>query len=474
MCCGVNLRFIFFILGVFFSSFSALLMFLGVVDYFVWQDDVVQAFFVSAFAGGFIGCACILVNQPHGAFQFGMQDFFLLTPVSWLAVSGLTSMPFYFTPGLACSFLDAWFESVSALTTTGMTALSPTLNIPRALLLWRAILQWVGGIGIIAMGMTVLPLLRVGGTQLLQTEFSDRSEKILPRFSQIMLSIVTVYVGLTVICTLCLLMGGMELLDAVCHGAATLSTGGLSTHNVPLNSWTTPYLEWVFIIFMTVGGSPLILYVRLLKGDWASFFYDAQLRAYVVLILISAALMLMWDYPLGGIRKSVFSAASVITSTGFDWDESYRLGGFAQTLCFILTFIGGCSGSTAGGIKIFRFQVLFSLVMSHLKLLRRPHGIYVSLYHDQKISESVATAVFTFVILYIVTWMVLALTLSACGLCFKDSLIYAASSLGSVGPNSSMIHMGAMAKMLLMLGMVLGRLEILTFILLFHPSFWKK
>jgi trk system potassium uptake protein TrkH len=394
-------------------------------------------------------------------------------------------LPFYWS-ALDISFTDACFEAVSALTTTGSTVFSNLDHTPKGILLWRAILQWLGGIGIVVMAMTIFPALRIGGMQLFRSEFSDRSEKILPRVSQIASALLTIYVSFTVMCCVFLSLCGMSTFDSICHAMSAISTGGFSTRDGSIASFDSPSIELILSIFMFIGGSTLILYVRVWNGDMRAL-NDSQLKTYAGYTAFFVILLSMWFYfthnmpLLSVIRQVSFSVISVITSTGFTVCNYSHWGPFASLILFMLFFSGGCTGSTAGGIKIFRFQVLYQFVKNHLLHLRRPYGVYIPMYQGQKINDTVSISVFSFFALYIFTVIVLALGLSLMNFDFVSSFTGAASALGNtgqglgqiIGPLTNFATLATGPKCVLMIGMILGRLELLTVIVLLTPSFWK-
>jgi trk system potassium uptake protein TrkH len=359
--------------------------------------------------------------------------------------------------------------------------------MPRSILLWRALLQGFGGIGIIVMAMTIFPVLRIGGMQLFRIEFADRSEKILPRVSQIATAIVSTYVFLIILCAFCLFLAGMSVFDAVCHALATVSTGGHSTHDKSIAFYESQLIEAIIVAFMIIGGSTLILFIKLWRGNYKALWTDSQIRAYFGVITVSCAIVTLWlwnfnEYGLlFSFRQALFSVVAILTSTGFVISDYSQWGNFVPVLLFFLSLIGGCTGSTTGGIKIFRFQVLFSVAMTQLRHLRRPHGVFVPTFNHQKISEGVATSVFTFITLYCFCLVILALGLGLFNLDFITALSGASAAIGNLGSGlGNVIGPGGVyttfdngPKCILMFGMILGRLELLTVLILLMPSFWK-
>ena len=424
-------------------------------------------------------------NQPDHGIELGVREAFLLTAMLWGVSSLVAALPFYFSP-LEINFVDALFESTSALTTTGATILLGLDGMPKSILLWRAMLQWFGGIGIIVMAMIIFPILRIGGMQLFRSEFSDRSEKILPRVSQIATSIFSVYSILTVLCLFFLYMAGMEIFDAVCTAMATLSTGGLTVHDNGIQVFHNWQIEIVLMVFMILGGGTLILYVKVWQKDVKSLVQDPQYRLYLLLILSASLILTLWYVSTNNVtlitalRYSFFSVISVITTTGFFITDYTTWGSFPGMMMLILGMIGGCTGSTSGGIKIFRIHVFFSFAFSQLRQLRRVHGVYIPTFNGQKISDSIALSVFIFIMLYIFCVLTLSLVLTLFDLDFTTAFSGALSAISNlgvglgkiIGPSGSFSPLGTGPKLSLMVGMILGRLELLTILVLFLPSFW--
>jgi trk system potassium uptake protein TrkH len=481
----MSFRAILFITGILLSGLAGTMVIPLFIDAFIYQTGDWFPFMVSGCITGFFGSTIALANKPDGKIQLGTREAFITTTLIWVSMSICAGLPFYCSK-LNISFVDACFEAVSALTTTGSTVLTKLDTMPKGILLWRSILQWLGGVGIIVMAMTIFPALRIGGMQLFHSEFSDRSEKILPRVSQIATAILTTYICFTLICFLMLILAGMSTFDGICHAMTAISTGGMSTKDASIAAFNSPLIEGILCFFMFIGGSALILYVRLWNGDWKTV-RDSQLRVYAYLTISTIVLLTLWYYCtqnqsfLSALRYCSFASISIITSTGYSLCDYSMWGSFASLLFFMLSFCGGCTGSTTGGIKIFRFQVLYQLAKSHLHQLRRPYGVYVPMYQNHKITETVAFSVFTFLILYCLSMVFIASALSAMGLDFVSSISGASASLGNVGPglgavigphgNFAAINTGS--KTIMMFGMILGRLELLTVLVLFMPSFWR-
>lgn len=452
------------------------------------QNQEWESFALSALIGIVLSLLFIFSTRSKDAINLRIQEVFLLTALSWIILCLFGGLPLFLSHYLHISFTDAIFESTSGLTTTGSTILINVENASRGILLWRALLQGIGGIGIIVMALTILPFLRIGGMQLFHSEFSDRSEKILPRVSQITSAIFLIYSLLIVTCIFLLALAGMTPFDALCHGLSTISTGGFSTHNDSINAYADNIpVQIILMIFMVIGGSTLILFVRFGRGETRVLWQDAQMRSYLSVLGISTLLLSLWNIFVNhknfseSLLDSSFSVISVITTTGFNTTDYSTWGGFPVVLFFFLMFTGGCTGSTSGGIKIFRFQVLFLIARMHLKLLRLPHGIFIPTYNKHPISEAITLSVLTFFTLYGFSFAAISAALALTDMDLVTSLSAAATALGNVGPGlgnvigpaGTFAPLKNEAKWILIFAMILGRLELLTILILFTPSFWR-
>lgn len=481
----IDLRPVLFINGFLLLVLAAGMAIPAVVDLLL-QDLDWQVFAASGLVAGFAGLALVFGSRPEGRLDLSTRQAFLLTASSWVLAAGFGALPFAFSK-LGMSFTDAFFETMSGLTTTGSTVIVGLDGAPYGILMWRAMLHWLGGIGIIVMAVALLPALRIGGMQLFRMESSDKTEKAMPRMSQIAGAITLIYVLFTALCTLALWLAGMTAFEALCHAMSALSTGGFSTSDASVSYFRSATVEWILILFMVLGGGTFGLYVAPWKhGRWA-LLHDSQIRWYIAIIAVFALVLGVWQWavndtpPATALRHSAFNVVSVVTTTGFMSVDYSSWGGFAQVAFFILTFIGGCTGSTAGGIKIFRWEVLFAMAGVQIKRLLYPHGVFVIDFNKRNISDAVVRSVLGFMVLYFVSFAMLSLALTAVGLDFVSSVSGAASALASVGPGlgdvigpaGSFKTLPDSAKWLLSFGMLLGRLELLTVIVLFMPSFWR-
>ncbi len=480
-----HFRSIFYLMGWLLLILAVAMIPPAVIDFFENDPDY-KAYLLSASITIFLGVLFVFSNKSSKEIEFDKKDSFLFTTLSWVMAVGFSSLPFLFS-SLSLSWTDAAFETVSGLTTTGSTALKNLESLSKGILFWRATLQWLGGIGIVVMALTLLADMRIGGMELFQSESSDRSEKFLPRMAQITKVILLIYILLTLLCFLALRAGGMSWFDAICHSFTTVSTGGFSTHDRSIEYFNSPLIECILMVFMFLGGTTQILFAHLGGKNWRLFFQDQQFQSYARIVMAAVLMIVIWnllklkDSPEVILTKSTFNMISSITTTGFGSSDYNGWGSFALILFFFAPFIGGCTGSTSGGIKVFRFEVLWEVILIHLQKLRRPHGIFLPKYKSRKISESVFDSVTAFFVLFIFCFAALSLALSFLGLDFITTLSAAGSMLTNlgpglgdlIGPTKTYGDLEPSVKWILMLGMLLGRLELLTILVLFVPSFWK-
>lgn len=432
----------------------------------------------------FVGGLLILVSFEERPARVGIKEAFVLTTLSWAVIPGFAALPFV---GMGLSFTDAYFETMSGLTTTGSTVMTGLDRLPRGILLWRALLNGMGGLGIIVMAIILLPFLRVGGMQLFQTESSDRSEKVLPRVFQTLVATAGIYALLILSCIIVFFVLGMSLFDAICHGLAALATGGFSTHDDSFGFFKSPSIEWAATGFMICGALPFIVFIKVFQGQPLALWRDAQVRSLVAFLAMVSTILGVWlsvtrDIPfLDAMRSATFNVTSIVTTTGFASEDYQKWGSFAVGMFFLLTFIGGCSGSTAGGIKIYRFQVASLLTRSHLLHLFSPNRVVTLIYNGRRLPEDVPFSVVAFLALYLATTGVFAVILTAMGLDFITALSGAAQALsnvgpglgGIIGPSGNYSTLPAGAKWVLSAAMMIGRLELFTVLVLLRPEFWR-
>jgi trk system potassium uptake protein TrkH len=434
----------------------------------------------------FVGVTLVLMNQGYGNAALTGRQAFLLTTAVWTVVGFFAALPIAFSE-LNLTFADAVFESVSGITTTGATVIVGLDVAPPGILLWRAILHWLGGIGFIVMAVAILPMLRVGGMQLVRTESSDLSEKILPRAAQVASAIGLIYLGLTVVCAALYFVAGMTIFDATAHAMATLSTGGYSTRDASIGAFTSLPIEAVAIVFMIVGSLPFVVYIQATNGQLRPLFTDAQVRWFFGITVVFILAITVWVVIVEGIaphdalRHVTFNVVSLISTTGFASTDYGLWGTFPVTALFFLMCIGGCTGSTSGGIKIFRFIVLHAIAKNQVARLIRPHGVFVPTFNGRPVPEGAGIAVMAYVFMFGLSFSAFALLLSMLGLDHLTAMSASVTALANVGPGLGEIIGPAgnfstlpdSAKWLLSAAMLLGRLELFTVLVLFAPSFWR-
>jgi len=444
-----------------------------------------QVFMAGAFVTGLIGGLSWLTTRKAAA-RLEVREAFMLTTLTWVVLAGFGSLPFYFS-SLNLSFASAFFEAMSGLTTTGATTIVGLEDAPPGILLWRAILQWLGGVGIIVIALAVLPGLRVGGMQLLQTESSDRSEKILPRVSAMAGSILMIYGTLSLACLIAYWLAGMGLFEALVHALTTLATGGFSTRDASIGGFHNVMIEWVAIIFMFASSLPFLAYMGFLKGGARALGDDPQIRLFALVALVAAAIQTIYLVAggiVGGadaVRLSLFNTATILSTTGYAAVDYAQWGPFYNAVIFLMMFIGGCAGSSAGGLKILRLGILVGVLRQHLSRIIRPHGIFTVRFGRRRVPDDVAVSVCGFFFLYVATFAAVAILLDISGLDGVTALSAAVTATANVGPGLGPVIGPAgtfasftdLQKWICSAAMLLGRLELLTVLVLFIPRFWR-
>ncbi len=480
----VDIRPVLLAIGFLLATLGVAMLIPAVADIAVGHQDW-QVFLAASTATFFIGVSLILTSRGSSD-NINLRQAFLITTGSWLVIATFGALPFFFSE-LGLSFTDAFFESMSGITTTGSTVIVGLDDAPPGILLWRSILQWMGGIGIIVMAVAVMPMLQVGGMQLFRMESSDTSEKILPRARQIAGALAGLYVTASVACALCLWAAGMPLFDATAHAMTTVATGGYSTSDASVGHFDSPLIDGVITLFMIIGSLPFVLYLQFLRGRPLMLWRDDQVRWFFSIALAAVLVMTVYrstasDVPIfEALRYVSFNAVSVMTGTGYSTSDYGLWGGFAVGLFFLLMFVGGCAGSTSCGVKIFRIQVLYETGRSEILKMVQPHGVFTPHYNGKPIPESVSAAEMNYFFVFFVCFVVLALCLSAFGLDFITAASGAASAIANVGPGlgpvigpaGTFAPLPDGAKWFLSFGMLLGRLELLGVLILFTPSFWR-
>jgi trk system potassium uptake protein TrkH len=444
-----------------------------------------SSFFSSSIITVIIGILITLTSVTKEK-QLNLRQAFLFSSLAWISIAFFGSIPFKLS-SLELSMSDAFFESMSGITTTGSTVILDLDTSPKSILLWRAIMQWLGGIGIIVMATTVLPLLKVGGMQLFQLDTSG-TEKILPKTVEISFLIISIYSILTVSCAFVYWFQGMNIFDSVAHALTTLATGGFSTHNESIGYFNNPGIEITATVFIILGSIPFIAYLKFIKGNRKIFFHDVQIKGFLYLLIISILIMFAYLFInnnelsfLDNLRISSFNVLSILSGTGYVTDDFGLWGKFPLIFFLFLMFVGGCAGSTTCGIKIFRLQILFLFLKTQVKKLIYPNSIFLVNYNNQKIEDGFINSVIIFIFSYIIIFFLVAILLSITGLDFLSAISGAATSISNVGPglgemigpNGNFSQVSEISKWILSFAMLLGRLEIFAVLVLFLPSFWR-
>ena len=440
-----------------------------------------QASVITTLTGGLIAISC--ANGVREGLT--IQQTFLLTTGVWLALPVFGALPFVLGETEA-RFVDAFFEAMSGLTTTGSTVFSGLDETAKGILLWRGVLQWLGGIGIIVVAMVFLPELRVGGMQIFRSEGFDTFGKILPRATEIATRISVIYLALTLICSLAYLASGMTVFDASVHAMTTIATGGFANYDSSFGAFG-PAAEYTATLFMMLAALPFVRYVQLVAGTAQPLFMDSQIRAFFGAALVIVCLVATWNLVQQNgqgeeaVRKALFNSVSLLTGTGYASADYMMWGSFPVAVFFFVGLIGGCAGSTACSIKIFRYQLLFASIRAQLQKTRAPHGVFTPRYAGRPVDDDVLSSVMSFFVFFVVTLGVLAVGLGMTGLDFVTSVSGAAAALANIGPGlgdqigpaGNFAGLNDTAKWLLALAMLIGRLELLAVYAILTVQFWR-
>ena len=477
-----NYKTVFFTLGILQIILGAS-MFVPIIVQFIYSE-IDSSFFGASIVTIVFGALFFLTNIDHDR-KVNLQQAFLLTALSWLSVAVFGSLPFIFS-SMEMSITDAFFESMSGITTTGSTIISNLENAPKGILLWRAILQWLGGIGIIVMAITLMPIMNVGGMQLFKISSNDSSEKILPKSKEIALRLIYIYSALTAVCAISYWIFGMGKFDSLTHSMTTIATGGFSNYNQSIGYFNSIYIEISSMIFIILGSIPFIAYIKFLNGNKKIFTNDTQIKSFLKIIILSIIILsfylVLTNNENYSFRSIFFNTISILTGTGYVNAEFDSWGSFPITIFLALMFIGGCAGSTTCGVKIFRIQILYLFILNQLKKIIYPKGVFLIKYEQNSVDEKFIASIISFIFFYFVIFFILAALLSLTGLDFITALSGAATSISNVGPglgpiigpNGDFSSLPDISKWVLSVGMILGRLELFAILVLFLPSFWKN
>ncbi len=477
-----NYKTVFFTLGIL-QIILGIFMLIPIIAQFFYAE-IDSSFFGASIITIIFGTLFFLSNLDHDK-KLNLHQAFLLTSLSWLSIAIFGSLPFVFS-GIYFSFTNAFFESMSGITTTGSTIIPNLEDMPKGILLWRALLQWLGGIGIIVMAITLMPIMNVGGMQLFKISNNDSSEKILPKSKEIALRLIYIYLALTALCAISYKILGMNIFDSITHSMTTIATGGFSNYNESIGFFNSYSIEISAMIFIILGSLPFIAYIKFLSGNKKIFLSDIQIKAFLKIIVFSIIILSIFlaikNSDQLNIRSIFFNVISILSGTGYVNAQFDTWGGFPLILFLVLMFIGGCAGSTTCGIKIFRIQILYSFISNQLKKTIYPKGIFVLKYNQNPVDNKFIGSIISFIYMYFVIFFIIAALLSLSGLDFITSISGAATSISNVGPglgsiigpNGNFSSLPDFSKWILSLGMILGRLELFAILVLFLPSFWRN
>jgi len=416
------------------------------------------------------------------------RDGFLAVTLSWFLVSMVGAMPFWLT-GSIPSFTHAFFETMSGFSTTGATILTDIESLPRSILFWRSLTQWLGGMGIVVLTVAIIPLLGIGGMQLLEAEAPGPTvDKLVPRIGQTAKLLWMLYLGFTVTEISLLMVGGLDLYDAVTHTFSTISTGGFSTKNASISFYRSAYVEWVVILFMVIGGTNFTLFYLFLQRRFREILRSSEFRIYLVLIILGTLFttVTLWGngtYKDAGtaVRSGLFQVVSILTTTGFSSDDFTRWPFFAQTILFFLMFVGGCAGSTGGGIKVIRLVALLKLAFNEVKYLLHPRGVFTLTIGGCPVRKEFIYSVTGFFSLYVFFVLVTTLVVASANFDLATSLTTALATVGNIGPGLALVgptsnyaQFPAYVLWWISFAMMAGRLEIYTVLVLFTREFWRR
>ena len=473
------------ILGLLLCIESIALLIPMIFDYINNNEDWKQFFFISCLTF-FIGLV-LYVGFKKEKMKINLRQAFLLTILSWLVIALFGSLPFIYSSS-SLNFTNAFFESVSGITTTGSSVISNLDSLSDGILIWRSLLQWFGGIGIIVLAVAILPTLQIGGMQLLHMEHDDPYEKTLPKINKFIFEIIFLYFGLTILCLFSYYFNGMNAFDSLIHSMTTISTGGFSNKSLSFGYFDSQTLESISILFMILGSLPFVIFIKFIHGQKNSLFKDDQIRLFIFLLVSIVLISCFWVKHYlniewsSALRLTTFNITSILTGTGYTSTNYNNWGGFGLIIILMIMFIGGCAGSTTGGVKIFRFQILFRGVRLQIKKLTQPHAVFLMKFNKKTVTENTYTSIISFFFIYILLFILSSVILSFLGLDFLTALSASASAISNVGPgigeiigpNGNYAGINEIGKWVLAFTMLIGRLEIFTILVLFSKNFWKK
>ncbi len=474
-----------YVIGLFIIILGLAMVLPLLVDLFTGEEEW-KTFGLSAVITVIGGAGLVTVCAQEKREGLSVQQTFILTVLAWVALPLFGSLPFLIG-AQEMSFTDSFFEAMSGITTTGATVMEGLDRKAPGILLWRGLMQWFGGLGIVVVAIAILPELRVGGMQLFRSEAFDTFGKILPQAAQIAKQLFYIYFGLTVAAMLVYAACGMKPIDAVVHAMTSIATGGLANYDASFGEFRNPAIHYFAALFMLTSALPYVRFIQLMHGSPQPLWRDPQVRMFFKLITVFVAVIAVGRWEDTGnleyaFRTSLFNVVSIMTGTGYATEDYGLWGPFAMMMFFMIGMIGGCAGSTSCSVKVFRYQVLAAAVSAQIRQIQNPSGVLRARYDGRPISEDILSSVMAFFLLFLLTLGMLTLGLSMIGLDLLTSLSGAAATLGNIGPglgneigpSGNYAGLPDSAKWLLILGMFLGRLELLSVFVLLMPRFWQR
>lgn len=480
---------VFNIISILMLVISGFMIFPLGIAYFNAETSSASAFLYTMLIVAAVGIIVYLVTKKLKGKQFSAKDGFLMVTISWVIASAAGALPFYLS-GVIPSYTEAYFETMSGFTTTGASILTEIQSLPKSILFWRSLTHWLGGMGFVVLTVAIIPLLGVGGVKMVSAESPGPTiDKISPKITYMAKMLWIIYIGLTILETILLMFGGMDLFDSLTHTFGTLATGGFSPKNASVGYYNSAYIDVVVTVFMVLAGLNFGLYYRMLIGNFTELKKNTELKAYLLIFVVAsvlAAIPLMGKVYSGfgeSLRYSSFQVASILTTTGYATANFDIWPAFSKYILFALMFIGGCSGSTGGGIKVVRIVTLFKQAVTEMKQQANPRGVFSTRMNGVPIGKDFVFTIVGFVFLYVLFLLVTTAVVATApgGYDLETSFSTALVTVGNIGPGFSLVgptmnyaFFPAYVKWFLSFAMMAGRLEIYTVLILFTPYFWRR
>ena len=471
------------------NLFSVLILFFSISFVFpifisiIFNDDAFYIFLKTFISISLVGVVGLILTRNINN-ELSQKDGFVIIVMFWVVLSFAGSIPFYLS---GMSIIDSFFESMSGITTTGATVISNIDALPESILFYRQMLQWMGGMGLIVLAIAVMPLLGIGGGQIYKTEIPGAmgEQRLTPRIKETAQALWSIYLGLTIVCALLYYLGGMSLFDAVSHAMSTVAIGGFSTHNESIGYFNSTTIEIICIVFMLLSAFSFTLhYFAIYRRKPLKYFYDPEFRFFfsilLLVLIVSFLINLLSNYENGpSYKEIVFHSVSMITTTGFSISDTSNWPLSISFLLLIGAFIGACSGSVGGGVKSWRVMIMLNHAYSNIMKIIHPNSVISLKIGSRSVDDEVATSVWGFFSIYVISFMILLLVVLISGLDLESAFSAVGACLNNLGPGLGVVsenysNLGAFTKSTLAFAMLLGRLEIFTLLVILTPMFWAK